>query len=210
MLWVFRIIKHLKLSIKKRGWSMMKTKTKQKCFTKRRFTLIEMMVALGISSMIVASVVGVMVNVFWIYQDTTADFYLTQFGRIAREKMLRGENAKFGMREASWESFDNTAATVKYKTDDDTSDPYTSGNTATSLFQIENQLPANFGGIDAGDMIMADLTIEQQKIETSDDDTFYKIYKEQRGVNVYTLLKLVISGKSYLAEHKIGATIIND
>jgi len=189
---------------------MTKTGTNLQRFTKRRFTLIETMVALGISSLMVASVIGVMVNVFWIYQDTTADFYLTQFGRIAREKMLRGENAKFGMREASWGSFDNTASTVKYKTDDDTADPYTSGTTADSLFEIVDQLPANFGGVDAGDMIMADLTIEQQKIETSDDDTFYKIYKEQRGINVYTLLKLVISGKSYLAEHKIGATIIND
>lgn len=189
---------------------MKKTSFKPQSFVKRGFTLVEMMLALGISSMIAASVIGVMINVYWIYQDTTADFYLTQFGRIAREKMLRGEAAKFGMREAYWSSFNNSESTVSYATDNDTADPYTSGDTANSLFEIVDQLPANFGGTSAGNMIKADLTIEQQRIETSDDDTFYKIYKEQRGVNVYTLLKLVISGKSYLAEHKIGATIIND
>lgn len=177
---------------------------------KHRFTLVEMMLAFAIASMMAGGVLGVMINVFWMYQDTTADYYLTQFGRIAREKMLRGADAKYGLREAYWSSFDNTANSVSYTTDDDSADPLDSTNTANSLFTIEDQLPASFGGASAEDMIKADLTIEQQKIETSDDDTYYKIYQEQRGVNIYTLLKLVISGKTYLAEQKIGATIIND
>ena len=177
---------------------------------RRGFTLIELMLAMGISSMIAASVIGVMINVIWIYQDTTADFYLTQFGRIAREKMLRGQDAKYGMREANWSSFDNGVASVGYSTDDDSADPFSAGVTADTLFTITDQLSASFGGDIAENMINADLSIEQQKVETSDDSTFNKIYQEQRGVNIYTLLKIVISGKTYLAEHKIGATIIND
>ena len=178
--------------------------------TKCAFTLIEMMLALGISSMIAASVIGVMINVFWIYQDTSADFYLTQFGRITREKLLRGDDGKFGMREAYWSSFSASDSSVTYSTDNDTEDPYASNDTTDSVLDITGHLPASFGGSLPKDMIMAELSIEDEKVETSNAPTFKKVYQEQRGVNIYTLLKLVISGKTYLAEQKIGATIIND
>ena len=108
-----------------------------------RFTLIEMMTAIGISSFIAAATLGVMRNVFWIYQDTTADFYLTQFGRIAREKMLRGDDAKFGLREAYWSSLDSQGDNVNYTTDNDSDDPLNSTNTADSQFEIVDKLNAD-------------------------------------------------------------------
>ena len=65
------------------------------------FTLVEIMIALTISVVILGAVITILIQTLWIWRDGTSWMYLTEQTRLVREKMLRGLDGKYGLRQAS-------------------------------------------------------------------------------------------------------------
>jgi len=64
------------------------------------FTLIEVMIALSVSVLVLGGTAMVMVQMVRLWRDATAQWELAQQARVARERVLRGLDGCYGIREA--------------------------------------------------------------------------------------------------------------
>lgn len=74
--------------------------------TKKGFTLTEVVVALGIGTVVMAGVMMFLVQSLLVCRDVMAETYMCQQSRLARERIQRKINnyTEHGLREAEWES----------------------------------------------------------------------------------------------------------
>ena len=71
---------------------------------RNKFTLVEILIAAGVMSLVLASLMSVYLFAYRMYQQSSALLHLDQQFRIAREKILGGIDGKYGVMEASQES----------------------------------------------------------------------------------------------------------
>jgi prepilin-type N-terminal cleavage/methylation domain-containing protein len=63
------------------------------------FTLTEVLISLGVGSLVLATVATMFVSTFHLWRHLSADLYLTGQARMIRERLLRGPDGRHGMRE---------------------------------------------------------------------------------------------------------------
>jgi len=72
---------------------------------KKGFTVAELMVSLSIGLLILSAALYLMIQAFNGADAMIRDYYLTLYGRILREKLVRSVDGHNGLRVAMWESF---------------------------------------------------------------------------------------------------------
>ena len=65
------------------------------------FTLVEILIAMSVSVIVLGAMMILLVQSFRIWRDGTSWMYLTVQSRLAREKVLRGLDGQYGLRQAS-------------------------------------------------------------------------------------------------------------
>ena len=73
--------------------------------SKKGFTLAEVMVSLTIGLLILSASLYLMIQAFNGSETMIRDYYLTLYGRILRERLVRAVNGRNGLRVAMWQSF---------------------------------------------------------------------------------------------------------
>ncbi len=77
---------------------------------KQSFTLVEVMVALSISSIVFAMIFTVVLNLYAISRDGAIDYKMTEYGHLIRQKVLRS----YGLRQAFYDDMNVNETSMSF------------------------------------------------------------------------------------------------
>lgn len=80
---------------------------------KNYFTLVELLIAIAVSSIIVAMVLTVIMQVAYVTRDMVTDYSLTTQGRLVRYQLMRGNSSMPGL--SSGKDLQVSNGSIKYK-----------------------------------------------------------------------------------------------
>lgn len=170
---------------------------------KAGFTLAEMMVSLSIGLVVLGTTASLLVQIYWSWRDGIAMWYLSQEARVARERIVRGIEGSYGVREGSFDTVTIQAGAstqVKRLDFDD--------ETIKCRIQTNPGLGASQRALAGGTGNGTPLPLLNSSL--SDDKLLFTLDSVNRILTTDLTLSFQWGGKTYVHTQQIAIYMVND
>ena len=171
--------------------------------SKAGHTLVELLFSVIIGVMVMGTVATVLVQIQWSWRDGVAMWYLSQEGRIARERILRGIEGSYGVREGSFNTVfiqpGSSPQVERLEFDDEGIKCRVQTNPGLGMNQR-----ALAGGTGNG----TPLPLLQASI--NDDSLDFVLVNSNRTLRTDITLSLQMGGKTYVHTQRVSTYMLND
>ena len=171
--------------------------------SKSGFTLAEMLISLPIGVIVLGTVATMLVQVYKSWRDGVAMWYLSQEARIARERILRGIEGSYGVREGSYETVSIQGGSSPHveRLDFDDEGIKCRIQTNPGLGMSEKALAGGTGSGTPGSMLHDSI---------NDEYLLFTLNSSTRTLVTDLTLSLEMGGKTYVHTQRISTYMLND
>lgn len=171
---------------------------------KHRLTLVEVMIAVAVSSIAMAMILTVVLNLYAVFRDGTVDYKMVEYGHLVRQKVLRS----YGLRQAFWGSMEAGDSNLAFNV-------VASDTEWPEIEEITNKTSLTFNASGKSLSVVSDLNSDTElammgiKIRDIKFDKQSADPANELSVNkmiVYVLFEKEENGKLYVREEVINAT----